>query len=336
MRRALGIVISLVVLVAVACLAFLTVGRLDTRPRTDDAYLQADLVHMAPDVSGRIVRLDVRDNQVVHRGDELFVIEQEPYIDHVAQAKAELQSARAQLAVEVNQVASQVAKAQAAATSVRSARAQSTLANVTLGRLAPLGARGYVTAEQVDQARTTARTAQLSVQTAQDEARAAALSVTSVASLEAQVQADQASLALAERNLRVTVVRAPCEGLITSLDVAVGEYATAGTAVFTIIDTERWWAVGNFRETDLAGLRPGQAATVFVLGYGGLAVRGVLESLGGGVTPDEASTSGGLPSVPRSLDWVRIAQRFPVRVLLDNPPTPLMRIGASAVVLIDR
>ena len=336
MRRALGVIVSLLVLVAVGVLAFLTVGRLDTRPRTVDAYLQADIIHMAPDVSGRIVRLNVANNQVVHRGDVLFVIDQEPYIDHVAQAKAQLASTEAQLAVDVKQVASQASKAKAAALSIKAAEANSAMANVTVGRLTPLGARGYVTAEKVDEARTSARTAQVSVQTARAEAQAAALSVTSVASLEAQVASGKAELALAERNLRLTVVLSPCDGKITSLSVAAGEYATTGTAVFTIIDTERWWAVGNFRETDLAGLRPGQPATVFVLGFGGAAVHGVLDSLGSGVTPDEASTSNGLPSIPRSLDWVRIAQRFPVRILLDNPPPFYMRIGASAVVLIDR
>ena len=336
MRKALGIIISLAVLLAVVVLAFLTVGRLDRRPRSDDAYLQADIIHMAPDVSGRIVRLNVANNQYVHRGDVLFVIDQEPYIDRVAQSKAQLLSVQAQLAVDVNQVASQVSKAQAAAATVRSAEAQSALANRTLGRLAPLGARGFVTAEQVDQARTAARTAQVAVQTAKDQARAAAEEVTSIASLEAQVAASQAELALAERNLRLTEVKSPCDGQITSLSVAAGEYATTGSAVFTIIDTERWWAVGNFRETDLAGLQPGQRATVFVLGFGGQAVHGTLDSLGGGVSPDEASTSNGLPSIPRSLDWVRIAQRFPVRILLDNPPPPLMRIGASVIVLIDR
>ena len=336
MLRVLGVVISVSVLVAAGVLAFLTVGRLDHRPRTDDAYLRADIIHLAPDVSGRIVRLNVADNQFVRRGDVLFVIDQEPYIDHVAQAKAQLQSVQAQLAVGINQVASQVSKAQAAATAIRSAEAQSTLANVTVGRLAPLGARGFVSAEQVDQARTTARTAQVSVQTARDEARAAAQGVTNVSSLEAQVASAQADLALAERNLRLTVVVSPCDGQVTSLNVAAGEYATTGTAVFTIIDTERWWAVGNFRETDLAGLQPGQGATVFVLGFGGQTVRGVVDSLGGGVSPDEASTSNGLPAIPRSLDWVRIAQRFPVRILLDNPPRPLMRIGASVIVLVDR
>ncbi len=335
-RKPIGVMISVAILIAVTILIVLAATRLDTRPRTNDAYLEADIVHMAPDVSGRITRLDVQDNQYVRRGDELFVIDQEPFRDHVAQAKAELQSVQAQLSVDIGQVASQVSKAKAAATTIKSASAQLALANTTVTRLSPLGARGYVTTEKVDEARTTARTAQVSLQTARDEARAAAEAVTSINSLEAQVAAAQAELALAERNLRLTVVRSPCDGQVTSLSVAAGEYATTGTAVFTIIDTERWWAVGNFRETDLSGLRPGLGATVFVLGFGGTAVRGVVDSIGGGVSPDEGGTSGGLPAVPRSLDWVLIAQRFPVRVLLGRPPAPLMRIGATVVVLIDR
>ena len=133
------------------------------------------------------------------------------------------------------------------------------------------------------------------------------------------------------------MVKAPCDGRITSLDVAAGEYAATRRPLFTLINTERLYAVGNFRETDLAGIRPGQHATVFVPSHPNQPVSGTMESLGWGVTPDEGSTSsGGLPRVPRSLEWVRIAQRFPVRVLLQNPPEPLMRVAATAVIVIDR
>lgn len=332
-----GIAISVTVLAATTVLIVLAIGRIDLRPRTDDAYLQADLVHLASQVSGQIVQLAVSDNAHVRRGDVLFVIDQEPYRDKVAQAKAELDSVRAQLAVGINQVASQSSRAQAAAMNVRSADAQRALAQLSLSRLAPLGAQGFVPAERVDQARTAARTAQVSSQSAREEAQAASQAVTSVQSLEAQVQAARATLALAERDLRLTVVKAPCDGQVTSLGIAEGEYAVTGQPVFTLIDTERWYAVGNFRETDLAGLRPGQGATVFVLGFEGQALHGVINSLGGGVTPDEGTSgSSGLPSVPRSLNWVRIAQRFPVRVLIDHPPEAMMRIGATVVVLVQR
>ena len=335
-RRSLGILISVAALAAVVLLAILTVQRLDARPRTDDAFLDADLVHMAADVSGRIVTLNVSDNQAVHRGDVLFVIDLEPYRLRVAQATAQVHALEAQLAVETNQVASQGTKAEAAATGVGSARAQLVLATATLARLEPLGARGFVTAEQVDQARTAQRTAEISLTEAQEQAQQARQSVSSTKPLEQQLQGARASLALAERDLRLTEVRSPCDGRITGLDIAAGEYAATGRPLFTIIDTERWYAVGNFRETDLAGMKVGQRATIYVLSQPREPVRGTIDSLGWGVRPDEASTSGNLPTVARSLNWVRIAQRFPVRVLLDDPPEPLMRVAASAVVVIDR
>ena len=143
-------------------LGVLTYVRLDTRPRTDDAFLQADLVHMAPDVSGRVVALNVRNNQFVRAGDVLFTIDQEPYRLRVDQARAQVHMLEAELAIQTNQVASQQSKAQAANTSIGSAQAQLALANVTLARLVPLGARGYVPAEQVNQARTSQRSAQIS------------------------------------------------------------------------------------------------------------------------------------------------------------------------------
>jgi membrane fusion protein, multidrug efflux system len=200
----------------------------------------------------------------------------------------------------------------------------------------PLLPRGFVTAEQVDQARTAQRTAQVSLQQARQQAQEARQGVTSTKPIEQQIAAAKAALAMAERNLRLTDVRSPCTGVIAGLDTVAGEYGAAGRPLFTIIDTEQWYAVGNFRETDLEGLQPGQHARVYVLSRPDQPVEGVVDSLGGGVSPDEGISIGGLPRVPRSLSWVRIAQRFPVRIRLLSAPPDLMRLGASAVIVIDR
>src|SRR5216683_3703439 len=175
-RKALGILISLLALAALLVTGVLATRRIDQRPRTDDAYLQADLVHMAPDVSGRIVELDVRDNQVVRKGDVLFRIDPEPYRMRVDQARAAVRGLEAKLALTADQVAAQTSKAGAAARGIGSAEAQRALASSTLGRLEPLLGQGFVTAQQVDQARTAQRTAQIALQQAQlqaDEARQA-------------------------------------------------------------------------------------------------------------------------------------------------------------------
>src|SRR6266403_2195628 len=222
-RKALGILVSLLALAGLLVTGVLASRRIDQRPRTDDAYLQADLVHMAPDVSGRIVELDVRDNQAVRKGDVLFRIDPEPYRMRVDQARAAVRGLEAKLALTADQVAAQTSKAGAAERGIGSAEAQRALASSTLGRMEPL---------------------------------------------------------LGQGDLNKTVVRAPCDGRITALDIAAGEFAATGHPLFTIIDTEHWYAIGNFRETDLAGMEPGQHATVYVMTQPSRPLRGQVDSLG--------------------------------------------------------
>jgi multidrug efflux system membrane fusion protein len=335
-RKTLGILVSLIALVGVLATVVLATRRVDQRPRTDDAYLQGDLVHMAPDVSGRIVELNVRDNQAVRKGDVLFRIDPEPYRLRVDQARAAVRGLEAKLDLTADQVAAQTSKADAAASGINTAEAQRSLAASTLARMEPLLGRGFVTAQQVDQARTARRTAELGLEQARLQADEARQAITNTKPTEAELEGARATLALAERDLNKTVVRAPCDGRITALDIAAGEFAATGHPLFTIIDTEHWYAIGNFRETDLPGIEPGQRATVYVMAQPHRPVRGKVDSLGWGVASDVSATFGGLPHVERTLNWVRIAARFPVRVLLDAPPDDLMRYGATAAIVIDK
>ncbi len=335
-RKALGVLVSLLALAGVLVTGVLATRRIDQRPRTDDAYLQADLVHMAPDVSGRIVELDVRDNQAVHKGDVLFRVDPDPYRMRADQARAAVRGLEAKLALTADEVAAQTSKADAAASGIDTAEAQRALATSTLARMEPLLGHGFVTAQQVDQARTARRTAQLGLQQARLQADEARQAITNTKPTEAELEGARATLALAERDLNKTVVRAPCDGRITALDIAAGEFAAAGHPLFTIIDTEHWYAIGNFRETDLAGIEPGQRATVYVMAQPRRPVPGKVDSLGWGVASDVSATFGGLPHVERTLNWVRIAARFPVRILLDAPPDDLMRYGATAVIVIEK
>src|ERR1700752_78899 len=122
-RKTFGILVSLIALVGVVTAVVLATRRIDQRPRADDAYLQADLVHMAPDVSGRIVELGVRDNQAVRKGDVLFRIDPDPYRRRGGQARAAVQGLQAKLALPADQAASQTSKADAAASGIGSAEA---------------------------------------------------------------------------------------------------------------------------------------------------------------------------------------------------------------------
>src|ERR1700758_212220 len=335
-RKAMGVLVSVAAFAAAISLAALTIWRGDVRPRTDDAYLQADIVHMAPDVSGRIVELDVRDNQAVRKGDVLFRIDPDPYRMRADQARAAVQGLEAKLDLTADQVAAQTSKADAAARGIGSAEAQRALASSTLGRLQPLLGQGFVTAQQVDQLRTAQRTAQIALQQAQLQADEARQAITNTKPTEAELEGARATLALAERDLNKTVVRAPCDGRITALDIAAGEFAATGHPLFTVIDTEHWYAIGNFRETDLVGIEPGQRATVYVMAQRIRPVPGKVDSLGWGVASGVSATFGGLPHVESTLNWVRIAARFPVRILLEAPPAELMRYGATVVIVINK
>jgi multidrug efflux system membrane fusion protein len=336
LRKSLGVLVSLVALLAVVVTGWLAARRSDQQPLTDDAFLQAYIVNMAPEVTGRIVKLDVRDNQQVQKDQVLFLIDPEPYRLRVDQARAQVHALEAKLAVATDQVAAQTSKADAAASGVNTAEAQRALAASTLARLEPLLASGFVTAQQVDQARTAQRTAELTLHQARLQAAEARQAISSIKPIEADLEAARVTLALAERDLRKTTVRAPCDGRITALKNAAGEFAEAGHPLFTIINTDRWYAIANFRETDLAGIRPGQRATVYVMAQPDRPLRGEVESIGWGVASNVSATFGGLPHVEQTLNWVRLAARFPVRVQLDTPPEDLMRLGASAVVVVDK
>src|ERR1700724_1350714 len=145
-RKALGILVTLLALAGLLVTVVLATRRIDQRPRTDDAYLQADLVHMAPDVSGRIVERD-----------GLCRIDPEPVRMRVDQARAAVRGLEAKLALTADQVAAQTSKAGAAERGINSAEAQRALASSTLARMEPLLGPGFVTAQQVDQARTAHR-----------------------------------------------------------------------------------------------------------------------------------------------------------------------------------
>jgi membrane fusion protein, multidrug efflux system len=328
-----GRLFSLVVIVAATVLLFVALYISDSRPSTNDAYLQADLVRLAPEVSGRIVALPIRDNQAVKKGDLLFAIDPEPYRLRLEQARAQVAALEASIKVQTDQVASQISRARAAETGTGSAQAQLELALSTLARLEPLGRQGFVPKEQVDQARTAMMVARNAVAQSNQQAQETRQAVTSTAPLEAQLDSAKALAALAERDLRLTEVRAAFDGKITGLDLTVGQFATVGVPLFTVINTEKWYAVANFRESDLRKIREGQQARVFVMANPARPIGGKVESIGWGVVAEEGITVfGGLPRVPRTLNWVRIAQRFPVRILLDAPPDELMRVGSTVSV----
>jgi multidrug efflux system membrane fusion protein len=327
-RAWLGRLIALVVLASAIGLAVWTIYVLDRRPRTHDAHLFAYSSGIAPEVSGQIVALHVTNNQRVKKDQPLVDIDSEPFELRVRQARAQVAALKAQISLTGRQVTSQKSGADAAATQINQARAQHELAQDTLRRLEPLLGKGYVTTQQIDEARTNERNTATALTVATQHATQARQAVGDTETLIAQLAGAEATLALAERDLRLVTVRAPFDGTVVGLQIANGAYAVTGHTLFTMIKDDAWYAIADFRETELPQIAVGDSATVWVMGADDRPIRGHVESIGAGVQPDDRDGPG-LPQVGRTLTWVVVAQRFPVWVRLDDPPPQLTRIGAT-------
>jgi membrane fusion protein, multidrug efflux system len=272
-------------------------------------------------------------------------------------------------AANVDRAASAVneAKANVAATkaALDSANAELLYQSNNFHRIEPLLAKQFVTVDQVDQARTavTAREqtvaqqrsqlllaeAQVQSALAQYEQTKAAMqqshaqlnqsqhSVLTLDPLTAQREGRAAAIRTAQYNLNNCWVYAPFDARVANLTISQGAYAHTGQQVFTLIDTRVWWVVANFRETQLRHIHPGMHANVYVLSRPSVKYDGVVDSIGYGVQPDTTlvgSLTPGLPDVQRSLNWVHLATRYPVRVRIQAPESEPFRISESAVVVI--
>ncbi|EJJ4225512.1 multidrug transporter subunit MdtN [Salmonella enterica] len=321
----------LLVLLVVIALIFV-IWRVDSKPATDDAYVSADTIDVVPEVSGRIVELAVVDNQQVKQGDLLFRIDPRPYEASLAKAQASLAALDKQIMLTQRSVDAQKFAAGSVEATVAKARAAARQANDTLKRTEPLLSQGFVSAEDVDRARTAQRASEADLNAVLLQAQQAASAVSGVDALVAQRVAIQADIALTKLHLEMATVRAPFDGRVVSLKTSIGQFASAMKPIFTLIDTRHWYVVANFRETELKNIHTGTIATLRLMSDSGKTFSGKVDSIGYGVLPDDGGIIlGGLPRVSRSINWVRVAQRFPVKIMVDKPDPEMFRIGASAI-----
>jgi multidrug efflux system membrane fusion protein len=203
----------------------------------------------------------------------------------------------------------------------------------TQERLQPLAEKGYVPQQQLDQAQVAVRDATTSIQQAQEQERAARRAVDTLAGGEAAVRAAEAALATAQRALDDTTVRAPHDGRVVGLLVSTGEMVAPSQSLFSLVNTEEWFAVANMRETDIGAVAAGDCATVYSMIDRATPMRGVVQGVGWGVLDDDRiNLPRSVPYVKASVNWVRVAHRFPVRIRLEQPREGLLRLGASATV----
>jgi membrane fusion protein, multidrug efflux system len=287
-------------------------------------------------------------------------------VSAVSVSKANIHSSQADVtraAAAVDQARADVANSEQG---VSRAQAEWNYANNNLHRLEPLLTKQFVTVDQVDRARTSEiaeaealKQAQSQLQLSQaelqsalaqyersganlDESKAqheqAQHAVTTLEPLINQRGAKAAAIKNARYNLDNCRVYAPFDARVTNLTISEGAYAHIGQQVFTLIDARIWWAIGNFREGQLRHISPGMRADVYVLSRPNIRFAAVVDSVGFGVTPDPDLIGhidvGSLPDVQRTLNWVHLASRYPVRVRVEHPLPDLFRLGESAVITV--
>ena len=309
-------------------------------PWTRDGTVRTYVVKMAPEVAGRIVELPVIDNQFVHKGDLLLEIEPTDYRialelanAAVNQVQANAQNVEAQITVQQAQVSASQAK-------VEQEQAALTFAQEQAARYRDLVVKEAGTVQMEQQTASALRQAQAALQNAQ---ATLALAERQIASLKAQLASAQASIAQAtaqrnqaQVNLKRTQIHSPVNGWVTNLLAQVGDYATVGRNVISIVDADTFWVDAYFEETQLASVREGDPAKIQLMGYSKI-VRGEVAGIARGINvPNAQPDPAGLATVNPIFTWVRLAQRVPVRIRIDQVPDGVRLVaGMTATVEVD-
>ena len=335
-RKVIRRIVSIVIVAGAVMITLYVWSALEWHPRTDDAAARANVVGIAPRVSGQIEKITVSDNQAVKKGDPLFEIDPADFEQILAKAKSDLGALDQQIEVGRAQDAQLRFGVKAAEAGVQAAGAHLTQAEDTLHRLEPLLPKHFATAEQVDQARTAVAVAAQGLAAENEKLNTAKAQLSMLQTFLAQRPGAVAAVRLAELNLSYCKVTAPFDGRVVNLNVSVGAHATVGVPVFSLLDTTRWYIVAEFREAELPHMAPGSEAIVYLSSAPNRRFRGKVQGIGWAVKPEGEIdlAPAGVPYVKRELNWVRVAQRFPVRIEVENPDPDLFRMGASAVAII--
>lgn len=270
------------VLVLLACIAIFRAWAFYTEsPWTRDARFSAEIVAIAPDVSGLIREVNVRDNQLVKKDQVLFIIDRERYQKALTEAQADVDYYRALVSEKRREA----------------------------GRRNSLGSNA-ISREEIDQSNNTLQTAIH------------------------QLSKSEALRDVAELDLQRTVIRAPADGWVTNLNVYVGEFITRGSTAVALIKQDSFYIQAYMEETKLDGIRPGYRVQITPLGSNRV-LRGTVDSISAGVAnPSSTRDVKGVASIDSNLEWVRLAQRVPVRIRLDEQPGIIYPAGTTATVVV--
>ena len=315
-------VIAIIVFSSLIAGGYVWWRHLQRYPATSDAYIGAHVVRIAPRIGGKVTELTVTDHAQVAKGQLLLLIDPEPYDIAVRRAEANVALA------DQGQAGAQAA-VDAARAEVREREAGYEDALRNNQRMQELLKHKSVAQAQADNTRYKLREATAALDDARSGLQQA---VRALGEAGARVRVAGAALSEARLDLSYTRVTAPVSGVLGTLDVRPGDVVTAGQQLFPLVDKSTIWVDANYKETDLNRIRTGQSATISVDMYPGKLFHGHVES----VSPASSVAFSLLPPENATGNWVKVTQRFPVRIHIDNPdPATPLRMGASSTVTID-
>ena len=301
------------------------------------ATVRAYVVTMAPEVAGRIVELHVVDNKYVRKGDLLLVIDPTNFRIAVSQAEAAVQQAQANVQNIEAQMTVQQAQINASQAQLQRGHAALVFAQQQAERYQTLAKDGWGTVQNAQQFTSQLHQQEASVQSAQENLNQTLRQVETLKaqrmSAEATIAQAEAQLNQAQVNLERTRILSPVDGYVTNLLAQLGDYVNVGANTISLVDADSFWVDGYFEETNLAPIRVGDTAQIKLMGHSQI-VRGHVDSVARAINVTNAQpNSQGVATVNPIFTWVRLAQRIPVRIHIDEvPPNVVLSAGMTATV----
>ena len=326
-------------------------------PWTRNGQVRAQVIQITPRVSGPLIKLPVVDNQFVKAGDLLFKIDPRTFKADLEQARAKLDNTRDEIQSLKKQVEAAQAEVEAAAATIKQAQAaiEGYAGRVEESfkeykRQQTLDKQGATSKKMVEEAKANyiayvnqkanAEAQMLQMQATLSEAKAnlamAEANLGAPGEQNAQVRLAKAEVREAELNLEFTEKKAPVDGYVTNLNLRLGSQAVENQPIMALVDVNSYWVTGFFRENYIENIREGDRAIVTLMTYPDKPLEGHVNSLGWGIAQEDGSTGFDLlPNISPTFEWIRLAQRVPVRIHLDKVPEGVkLRVGTTASVLV--
>ncbi len=296
---------------------------------TDNAYIKSEKIAVSADISGRVIEVSVRENQLLSIGAPMFRIDPEPF-------RIALDKAQARLAFARQEIAALRALHKQKLAELKLAEGDLAFYERQFERQKKLNRRGLASDASLDEAGRNQRNARDRIATTQQDIAQVSAKLggdpDSTSASHPSIREAQAARDVAALDLRRTAVPAPATGVVTNFDLQPGEYITAGRVVFSLVGSGDVWVDANFKETDLTHVRAGQPATIRIDAYPDQSLEAVVAS----ISPATGAEFALLPPQNSTGNWVKVVQRLPVRLELKNQlPEPPLRAGMSVVVEID-